>query len=516
VLATVGQTTEGCPYLNYWLDLYQEKDAAHIERTAKKYAPDVANAKTAEEYISIIAQRALRAAEIWVRTGKLSGIPEGVPTALPNETPKENNREENPVQAKAKNGGVKKTDDPTAIKNKLGDGQPLSSDLRSRMESAFGINFSHVRTHTDSTATRLSNQVNARAFTVGNHIAFGNGEYQPGTLLGDTLIAHELAHTIQQSGAENSVDKLETGTVEYDSLERDADNAAVKVVSNLWSDGNENLKIGKSKTTTALRSGLRLQRCAHEQKTQTTTPAGSTVCVPELKDKKWSVASKPILDPKNGCDLRFAESPIMAGMKFEGFIESGAGCNGKIYFVQYVKPNRIKVGCPSSNKAAALCTKQDWGIDSDWPYPVGNKYTVSPGESRRINTEDSPAMLNISDPQSSNIRICSNDEFVTYLVYEATPTNIVPLGWMHWKYYATAWRDTGNCPPTTTSNDCSGWHIDGVGQKVGDVFQKGAMHPTVPLNPKAPRVTPMSLFSNATDCPDTECLVASSGATKAK
>jgi hypothetical protein len=273
VLATVGQTTEGCPYLNYWLDLYQEKDAAHIERTAKKYAPDVANAKTAEEYISIIAQRALRAAEIWVRTGKLNGVPEGVPTALPNETTKENNKEENPVQAKAKHGGVKKADDPTAIKNKLGDGQPLSSDLRLRMESAFGINFSHVRTHTDSTATHLSNQVNARAFTVGNHIAFGNGEYQPGTLLGDTLIAHELAHTIQQNGAENSVDKLESGTAEYNSLERDADSTAIGIVHSLWGD-KKNERVGMiQRLIPTLRSGLKIQRCpASHTSAKTTTP----------------------------------------------------------------------------------------------------------------------------------------------------------------------------------------------------------------------------------------------------
>ncbi|MBX3238412.1 MAG: DUF4157 domain-containing protein [Chitinophagaceae bacterium] len=265
VLATVGQTTDGCPYLNYWLDLYQDKDAEHIERTACKYAPDVAGAATAEAYITIISQRALRAAEIWVRTGRLSGIPDGVPTTLPGESPA-------PVQAKAKNGGVKRADDPQVISQQLGEGQPLSPGVRSRMEAAFGTSFSNVRTHTDSTASGLSSQVNARAFTVGNHIAFGSREYQPETLLGDALIAHELAHTIQQKGVEDSVDKMETGAVGYDALERDADRVAVGIVGALWGNKENGLNGIKQQSIPLLRSGLKLQRCGASQSSVNRTP----------------------------------------------------------------------------------------------------------------------------------------------------------------------------------------------------------------------------------------------------
>lgn len=274
VLATAGQTTDGCPYLNYWLDLYQEKDAAHIESTARKYAPDIKNAKTAEEYISIIAQRALRAAEIWATSGKLSGVPEGVPTTLPTESPAEN-KQENPVQAKAKSGGIKQTDDPQSIQKALGNGQPLAFDVRSRMESAFGMNFSHVRTHTDSTASSLSNRVNARAFTVGNHVAFGNGEYQPGTLTGDALIAHELAHTIQQSGSECSVDKLEVGSTGYERLEQDADQTATGVLASLWAGAKDGvgLKGIVQRVMPTLRSGLKIQRCSDDKKSTPTSAA---------------------------------------------------------------------------------------------------------------------------------------------------------------------------------------------------------------------------------------------------
>jgi hypothetical protein len=298
VLATAGQTTDGCPYLNYWLDLYREKDAAHIESTARKYAPDIKNAKTAEEYISIIAQRALRAAEIWATSGKLSGVPEGVPTTLPNESPAEN-KQENTVQAKAKGGGVRQTEDPQSIQKELGNGQPLAFDVRSRMESAFGVNLSHVRTHTDSTASSLSNRVNARAFTVGTHVAFGNGEYQPGTLAGDALIAHELAHTIQQSGSERSVDKLEVGSTGYEQLEQDADQTAAGVLSSLWSGAKDGISlkgIGQRVMPT-LRSGLKIQRCSDNKKAAPTpapTPAPAATATATVP-AKIRAASTPAL-----------------------------------------------------------------------------------------------------------------------------------------------------------------------------------------------------------------------------
>ncbi|MBN9385059.1 MAG: DUF4157 domain-containing protein [Chitinophagaceae bacterium] len=292
VLAGAGRSSEGCPYLNYWMGLYEGKDAAHIEQAAKKYAPDTVNAKTAEEYISIIVERAVKAAETWVATGKLSGVPEGVPTTIPGQPARENadqpaqddtarpvqddTRQAGVVQAKTRNGEVRKTEDPRTLQKELGEGQPLTGDVRGRMESAFGMSFSHVRTHTDATATEASHRVNARAFTVGNHIAFGNGEYQPGTMLGDALIAHELAHTIQQSGAEGSVDKMEIGGEGYDALEKDADKAAVSAVSSLWGKGKEFVSDLSKNAVTQLRSGLRLQRCDDKKKPDTSgsaTPA---------------------------------------------------------------------------------------------------------------------------------------------------------------------------------------------------------------------------------------------------
>jgi hypothetical protein len=260
VLATAGQTTKDCPYMNYWLDLYHQKDAIHIEQTVRKYAPGSIGAKTAEEYISVITQRALRAAVIWAKTGRLTGIPPGVPTTLPGQAPTRSRRA---VLTKAKTGGARVTD-PHAIQEQLGEGQPLSSHVRSRMETAFGTSFQHVRSHTDSTAGALANSVNARAFTVGNHVAFGAGEYRPGTIIGDALIAHELAHVMQQQSAATSIDKMDTSAADYNTLEQDADRSAANVVSSLWSDAPNGRQSGAQNVVSNLRTGLRLQACCSQ------------------------------------------------------------------------------------------------------------------------------------------------------------------------------------------------------------------------------------------------------------
>ena len=77
-------------------------------------------------------------------------------------------------------------------------GKSLPSTVRSDVEPIFGSDFSEVRIHTNKTATAAAQAINARAFTVGNNIAFNAGEYHPNTPTGKRLLAHELAHVQQQ------------------------------------------------------------------------------------------------------------------------------------------------------------------------------------------------------------------------------------------------------------------------------------------------------------------------------
>ena len=81
--------------------------------------------------------------------------------------------------------------------NSLGSGSPLPASERAFFEPRFGQDLSHIRVHTGGTADAASQSINARAFSLGNNIAFANGQYQPGTQSGRTLMAHEITHTLQ-------------------------------------------------------------------------------------------------------------------------------------------------------------------------------------------------------------------------------------------------------------------------------------------------------------------------------
>lgn len=76
--------------------------------------------------------------------------------------------------------------------------QPLDSDTRAFMDSRFGYDFSQVRVHTDAKAAESAQAVNALAYTVNQDLVFGSGHYAPNTFDGQRLIAHELAHVVQQ------------------------------------------------------------------------------------------------------------------------------------------------------------------------------------------------------------------------------------------------------------------------------------------------------------------------------
>lgn len=66
------------------------------------------------------------------------------------------------------------------------------------MEPRFGHDFSQVRVHTDAKAAESARAVNALAYTIGQDVFFGLGEYMPSEITGQRLLAHELTHVLQQ------------------------------------------------------------------------------------------------------------------------------------------------------------------------------------------------------------------------------------------------------------------------------------------------------------------------------
>jgi hypothetical protein len=111
-----------------------------------------------------------------------------------------------------------------AIRNAAAGGRTLGGQTASWALDAFGEAVAGARLHTDGRAHVLARAVAARAFTVGRDVFFASGEYRPHTAGGRRLLAHELAHVVQQHGA--PVSPTLRATRPDDAHERAADAAA--------------------------------------------------------------------------------------------------------------------------------------------------------------------------------------------------------------------------------------------------------------------------------------------------
>jgi hypothetical protein len=232
-LAPSGRTSRDCPHIRYWFAYYRRHDAAHLQRAVSRYAPETRFAANADDYVQLISGRVRRAVDRWAETGEVTAVPEPgtVASAL------------------------------LRLYAQLGPGRPLDQQTRRRMESIFGHDLSGVRVHTSDRAAGLSRTLRAEAVTMGKEIAFAPGRYRPGTPVGDALIAHELAHVVQQRAGDN--DPTSVPPEHRDSaLEREATNSMLGAVLALWSPTQR--QPIRRRVRPDVRSGLRLQRCSYE------------------------------------------------------------------------------------------------------------------------------------------------------------------------------------------------------------------------------------------------------------
>jgi hypothetical protein len=117
-----------------------------------------------------------------------------------------------PVLRKAEGGtGSSSLAVPDRFTESLGAGRPLDSSMRSWFEPRFRHDFGSVRVHTDPAAAASAQAIDAVAYTAGRDIVFGDGQYAPGTASGQKLLAHELAHVIQQGGDGGKIQRTTHG-----------------------------------------------------------------------------------------------------------------------------------------------------------------------------------------------------------------------------------------------------------------------------------------------------------------
>lgn len=248
-LARAGRNSAGCPYLDRWFAYYRDQDAQHVERSLRRYAPETASAHAANDYIAPISARVAQGVRHWVDTGDVPELPEGItPDMLAGDgvagaLAAVGSAVKRGLSAVGSFfGGLfrKATGDRSprvdrgALSAQLGEGQPLDGAARARMGAAFGHDFGAVRVHTDASSAALAAGLDSRAFTLGTHIAFGEGQYHPGEPAGDVLIAHELAHVVQQSGHRPNEQPVLAKGETHDAMEEEADGAAVDVAASLW------------------------------------------------------------------------------------------------------------------------------------------------------------------------------------------------------------------------------------------------------------------------------------------
>lgn len=283
-LRFTGSSSDNCPYIREVFARYQNNTPAQIEAVLRRYEPLTQFAKSADDLIQMIKTHAFTAAVQWAANGVLPGLPENisdqissgissvsnaisvVTTGISNTVSSISSGINSAVSDigslffKSKPEGSHATQSPLGVMQSLGKGNSMSSGTKGRMETAFGTNFSDVQIHTDSKASGLSNSMNARAFTVGNHIAFGSGEHKPGTLVGDALMAHELAHVIQQSGEKNRKTEMKSDA-NHTGLEKDANMATIGAMLSTRKSGKNILRKMGEEIRPKMKSGLSITSC---------------------------------------------------------------------------------------------------------------------------------------------------------------------------------------------------------------------------------------------------------------
>jgi Domain of unknown function (DUF4157) len=183
---------------------------------AKKDKPDAIAAETArlkaqQEMLKPESQKAAEKKEAdewvqaWVAQQKFPGAPSGVTIPLLEPKPGEKKEEKKEEEKKpAQPAPASPSSAPPAHAEVDGAlstlGRPLDPSTRRAMEARFGYDFSNVRVHDDARASETAAEIDAAAFTVGEDVVFGIGRYDPSSPVGRQLLAHELAHVVQQAG----------------------------------------------------------------------------------------------------------------------------------------------------------------------------------------------------------------------------------------------------------------------------------------------------------------------------
>lgn len=242
-LAPVGRSTANCPYIEFWWGRFRSYSARRMERAVILFAQP--GSRSPHAYLHAMSAATRQRVRQWIASGS-AVVPDDMDAlSAVHESPGQS-----AAQAKTEHGASSTGTVSDAILARLGAGRTLDGSARARMERGFGRSFRNVRIHTDAAASQAAAERGALALTVGSNVLFRQGQYRPGTMSGDVLLAHELAHTLQQSGGAE--------IAAHEGPEVDADRAAVNAVAAANGSG--------SAASVTSHGGISVQACTPTRK----------------------------------------------------------------------------------------------------------------------------------------------------------------------------------------------------------------------------------------------------------
>jgi uncharacterized protein DUF4157 len=298
----------------------------------------------------------------------------------------------------------------------LGPGQSLDVTARSFFEPRFGCVFGEVRIHTDRRAGDSARAISALAYTVGNDIVFGESQYAPETQAGKKLLAHELTHTLQQSG-------LRSGRA---MLQRKPDDKKEK---------DEPKKPPPPKpAVTACPTFVSLTATINTPKVSDSCKSGN--CRLEL-----------------GCCTTARGScgnTKDSGAAFKGTIDVPSDCTGELGFMQNLVSTDRKRTMSDKSKE---CVKADTAhADGGVPWK-GCKVAVTGAGTYSIESDDCP-FLGLDDKM---VAASVAESFKTFLLWKVTGGSWKPIGMVSWSWSAATTQKKGtDCASKWTAPGGSG------------------------------------------------------------
>ena len=184
-------------------------------------------------------------------------------------------------------------------------GHPMEPSLRVFFESQFNYDFGNVVFHRGEESSKITNVLGAKAFSVGRHIIFGSGEYNPTTLAGNKLIAHELAHVVQTDQCENYLGRQSLTKSAYVTFNPIFD---LETILGPIPE-KQTISIEEKQMLELYRYLKQVRRLAPEQETQVKSLLEAYF--PEFGDYIWEASKKPFAGYTGGTGRHRSTTPRM-------------------------------------------------------------------------------------------------------------------------------------------------------------------------------------------------------------